>query len=170
MGDQTWFAENARFNTEGSCFYNNDSINYMQNGKFYTWEMAQNVCPEGWHIPSDKEWLKLELFLGMPEDYINSFERPFNDNTALTLLNFGFSYNLNSTVTNEYGFNVKATGTFNGEEFTNIDNPAYYWTGSKTETNNGVAEISRAISKDGSIGRYTTIQQSMMAVRCIKDE
>lgn len=87
----------------------------------------------------------------------------------MSLLNFGFSYDLNSNVTNEYGFNIKATGTFNGEIFSDIDNPAYLWTSSEIETINGRAEISRAIFKDGSIGRYKTIQPSMKAVRCIKN-
>lgn len=76
IGDQTWFAENANFYIEGSCYYDKDSLKYENNGRLYTWEMAQKVCPEGWRLPSDDEWKNLELFLGMSEDYIDVFDRP----------------------------------------------------------------------------------------------
>ncbi|MEO1414989.1 MAG: FISUMP domain-containing protein [Bacteroidota bacterium] len=32
---------------------------------------GQGICPFGWHIPSDTEWLKLEDALGMPASQLN---------------------------------------------------------------------------------------------------
>ncbi len=38
-------------------------------GKLYTFQQAQSVCPEGWrYLPSDDEWQKLEMELGLPYD------------------------------------------------------------------------------------------------------
>ena len=53
------------------------TINYQTYGVLYNWPAAMNgasasnanpsgvqgVCPEGWHLPSDKEWTQLETYL-----------------------------------------------------------------------------------------------------------
>ena len=44
-------------------------------GNLYNWftvEDERGVCPEGWHIPSDSEYMELEMFLGMSESEANS--------------------------------------------------------------------------------------------------
>lgn len=48
IGKQVWMAENLDYQTEGS------KRNEM--GMLYTWEAAMKACPDGWHLPSDKEW------------------------------------------------------------------------------------------------------------------
>lgn len=42
----------------------------MQNifGAFYTWKEAQKACPEGWHLPSESEWVALLKASGAPSD------------------------------------------------------------------------------------------------------
>ena len=42
----------------------------MQNifGAYYTWEEAQTVCPSGWHLPSDAEWVALLKSVGAPAE------------------------------------------------------------------------------------------------------
>jgi uncharacterized protein (TIGR02145 family) len=40
-------------------------------GRIYTWWAvtdSRNVCPTGWHVPTDDEWLKLVLYLGGKND------------------------------------------------------------------------------------------------------
>ena len=37
-------------------------------GRHYAGMAAQNSCPEGWHLPSDEEWIDLERYLGINED------------------------------------------------------------------------------------------------------
>ncbi|MFN5492660.1 MAG: fibrobacter succinogenes major paralogous domain-containing protein, partial [Bacteroidota bacterium] len=55
-------------NTGATCFYNNDSAaNNCPYGKLYNWYAAsdvRNLCPTGWHVPSDAEWTTLTTFLG----------------------------------------------------------------------------------------------------------
>ncbi len=91
IGAQTWFAENlkvTKFNdgtsipnvTDGSiwyatttpayCWYNDDIINKNIYGALYIWYTVnpssnggKNVCPVGWHVPTDAEWDTLELYL-----------------------------------------------------------------------------------------------------------
>ena len=86
IGDQVWMAENLRFKAEGSFAPNNEESNVKQFGRLYTWTSAldipaefanespakdlamyekmkdknfQGIAPEGWHIPSNKEWEQL---------------------------------------------------------------------------------------------------------------
>jgi uncharacterized protein (TIGR02145 family) len=51
----------------------NNSSNCTTYGKLYQWSAAmmgtttvgaQGVCPSGWHIPTESEWLVLNSFLG----------------------------------------------------------------------------------------------------------
>jgi uncharacterized protein (TIGR02145 family) len=53
------------------CTIENDSSNIPTYGLLYNWYAAvdsQGICPEGWHVPSDQEWMELEKHLGMKTD------------------------------------------------------------------------------------------------------
>lgn len=45
-----------------------ENVNYKKYGLFYTLECINNNLPDGWHVPTDKEWSDLEVYLGMPEE------------------------------------------------------------------------------------------------------
>jgi uncharacterized protein (TIGR02145 family) len=88
IGAQEWMAENlkttvyrngdaipnvtANFQWEGSnsgawCSYNNNSQYDCPYGKLYNWYATsdpRNLCPTGWHIPTDAEWTVLTNYLG----------------------------------------------------------------------------------------------------------
>lgn len=59
IGNQIWMAENLKYNAKGSTFYERNSENYHRYGRLYSWEIAQEVCPAGWHLPSINEWYSL---------------------------------------------------------------------------------------------------------------
>ncbi|MBA7534149.1 hypothetical protein ES705_26395 [subsurface metagenome] len=47
--------------------YNYDSNNVSTYGRLYTWYTvtdSRNVCPDGWHVPSNAEWTILVTYLG----------------------------------------------------------------------------------------------------------
>lgn len=44
--------------------------NLEKYGRLYNWYAvsdSRGLCPNGWHVPSDYEWIVLEMFLGMSE-------------------------------------------------------------------------------------------------------
>jgi len=92
VGTQTWMAENlkttkyndntaiplvadtpawAALSTPGYSWYNNDEATYKkESGALYNWYAldeasngGKNVCPAGWHIPTDAEWTTITDFL-----------------------------------------------------------------------------------------------------------
>ena len=92
IGTQTWMAENIKVSkysdgttipnitdntqwqndTSGAwSYYNNDAANNTKYGKLYNWYAVsktsngnKNVCPTGWHVPTDAEWTVLIDYLG----------------------------------------------------------------------------------------------------------
>jgi uncharacterized protein (TIGR02145 family) len=88
IGTQEWMAENLNTSiyrngdpiptnlddaawsstTSGAwAYYNNDASNACPYGKLYNWYTcvdARGLCPVGWHVPSDAEWIVLTDFLG----------------------------------------------------------------------------------------------------------
>lgn len=63
IGNQTWMAENFRYEIEGSML-NPDNPSKIY-GRLYDGDAAQKACPDGWHLPTDSEWNELEVTLGM---------------------------------------------------------------------------------------------------------
>jgi|GEM_PF-3475767 len=72
---QTWMAENLKY-----FYVGNSGSNYMYNqpheldyknvyGLQYTYKEAITACPDGWHLPSDKEFMEAEKAFGFfPKD------------------------------------------------------------------------------------------------------
>ncbi len=69
IGAQKWLLENMNYSgkdSTGSWCYRDLVSNCETYGRLYDWEAALKACPAGWHLPSDKEWKELEIYLGMP--------------------------------------------------------------------------------------------------------
>ncbi len=56
IGGTKWLAENLNYKAKGSFCYEDDASYCEQYGRLYTWDVAQNVCPEGWRLPSESDW------------------------------------------------------------------------------------------------------------------
>ena len=66
VGDQWIMAENLAYKPDNGKFwaYENDENNIAIYGYLYDWETAMNIAPEGWHLPSRKEWRAVQKTLG----------------------------------------------------------------------------------------------------------
>lgn len=84
IGNQIWMAENLRYiphispkNIESGVWvygYEGWDINeakqttyYKDYGCLYDLESARKLCPSGWHLPSNDEWLELTDYIGGAE-------------------------------------------------------------------------------------------------------
>ncbi|MCB2196166.1 MAG: hypothetical protein KQH79_09910 [Bacteroidetes bacterium] len=57
VGKNKWMTENLKSTTsDEDC------------GGYFTNVDARNVCPDGWHLPNDEEWMELEVEFGMASE------------------------------------------------------------------------------------------------------
>jgi uncharacterized protein (TIGR02145 family) len=62
IGNQTWFAENLKW--EGAGITYEKEFSQKKYGRLYTWEEAMKAAPTGWHLPTDEEWMALMDYVG----------------------------------------------------------------------------------------------------------
>jgi len=59
IGSQLWMAENLNYKTGKSWCFENDNYNCNMYGRLYDWNTAVKACPNGWHLPTRREWSEL---------------------------------------------------------------------------------------------------------------
>lgn len=112
IGKQTWMAENLNYKTSGSRCYDKKNANCEKYGRLYTHAVAQNACPNGWKLPTGKQWAKL-----------------LNIDVSLFNLVGMFKYFSSDINTNDdpYGFNVLPGGIYGGGEYRGIGRTTAFW-------------------------------------------
>lgn len=59
IGDLEWMAENLSYVTEYSECYDDSPENCAMYGYLYIWSEAKKVCPDGWHLPTKRDFRSL---------------------------------------------------------------------------------------------------------------
>src|ERR1035437_5594775 len=73
--DATWAGDSILL-TPAYCWMSNDQATYKPlYGAMYNWFTVNtgNLCPAGWHVPTDGEFNTLELYLGIPSAQIDNW-------------------------------------------------------------------------------------------------
>ena len=156
IGPQTWMAENLNFETEKSYCYSKKVENCEKYGRLYRWEAAKQACPDGWHLPSDKEWQSLEKELGMAEAELVKDNDWRGSDQATQLMS-------DSTL----GFNMLLGGYRNPpSNYYLMNMQAFFWTATDNASHGWYRQM-----RDGSgqIFRKTRPKSWGMSVRCVKD-
>ncbi|WP_421808152.1 FISUMP domain-containing protein [Flagellimonas sp.] len=154
IGDQVWFAENLNYtleNNQSTC-YDESASNCLLYGRLYRADDAQNVCPSGWHLPSEEEWQELFDYLG---------------GTAIAVNLLGVGSTFQNT---EIQFNLLPAGRFwssqVGYEF--INDTGFYWTSTA-----GGSQFATTRFVQFTPGVSLTINQEntgrKMSCRCVED-
>jgi uncharacterized protein (TIGR02145 family) len=152
-----------RNSTTGAwSFYNNSSANNSTYGKLYNWYAVNDInqiCPTGWHVPTDTEWATLTTFLGglsvaggkMKTKGTTNWQSP------------------NATATNSSGFSGLPGGIrndFGDGLFTQIGTNGYWWSSTIVSC---CAWSRNLFYNDGSVVRNSYSSSHGMSVRCIAD-
>jgi uncharacterized protein (TIGR02145 family) len=128
IGKQTWMARNLDYLLEegsGSFCYNDLYTNCITYGRLYTFQTAKKACPPGWHLPDEKEWTELEVFLGFDTTLLANGEYYDKDTTGLKLKSVVGWANYDGRLkrstqaqgTNESGFNALPGGCLQRSTF-----------------------------------------------------
>ncbi|MDX9929421.1 MAG: fibrobacter succinogenes major paralogous domain-containing protein [Bacteroidales bacterium] len=157
--------------TSGAYSYYNNSGSTIEYGALYNWytvdnnkatRMAsnggKNICPVGWHVPSDDEWTTLATYLGG------------KDIAGGKLKAEGTFYwaEPNKGATNETGFTALPggirihDGTFNSRRLAGI-----WW--STTEYSSTTALRKVIVNNYTYLGGHDNPKQVGLSIRCIKD-
>ncbi|NVN94015.1 MAG: fibrobacter succinogenes major paralogous domain-containing protein [Bacteroidetes bacterium] len=181
IGNQTWMAENlktthykngnaipkvtdntvwAALATGAYCDYNNTPASSATYGLLYNWFTVNtgNLCPIGWHVPSDAEWKILITYLG-DESIVGG---------KLKEAGLAHWVTPNTDATNETGFTALPCGyrASNGTYY-DIGTNGYWW--SSTESSTGGVWNMHLTYDSGNEDRYSGIMVGGRSVRCIKD-
>jgi uncharacterized protein (TIGR02145 family) len=194
IGTQVWMKENLKtthyrngdaipnvtdqtawigLSTGACCNYNNDAANAAVYGRLYNWYTAsdsRNVCPIGWHVPTDNDWLTLALS---------------QDQNAYWDLGFGHESNVaggkmkeagsahwlspNTGASNSSGFTALPGGqrSFSDGIFSSIGGGANWWTATKYDATHA---FGHSVNHDGAdIYRFYHFLNYGFSIRCIKD-
>ena len=94
-----------------------------ENGYLYTYEAALAAVPEGWRLPSDEDWKKLEAALGMEQSQID-LDNTWRGINAGDYLKQGGASGFNALFA---GCNAYVPKT-NGMNYIKKQEGAYFWT------------------------------------------
>lgn len=158
------------------CHFDNDPVFGELFGNLYNWYAVtdpRNVCPSGWHVPTDQEWKDMEIALGMDPMEADFFAvmRGVEQNVGGQLKAMTDWDAPNSGATNSSGFTAYPGsyrdngGTFNGPL---IGKEGYYWSSSEVSP---VSAWQRVLfSSDQGVWRIDEDKGNGVSVRCVKDE
>lgn len=153
--------------------YNDDLASVDAYGRLYTWYAvndSHNICPIGWHIPSDSEWNELQVFMGMkPSD--TSLICDDNNDISGKLKEKGTLHWIspNTGAIDKSGFAALPAGyrrRFN-KEFDFVGEYACFWTSTEADKEN--AWYRHFYYDKESICRTYNLKNYGFSVRCIKD-
>jgi len=183
IGTQTWMADNlktTRYNdgtaiprvedeeewasllTPGYCWYRNDEEAFKTDyGALYNCYAVNTglLCPAGWHVPTDYDWMKLTMLLGGETKAGGKLKQP------------GFSYWVepNTGATNEYAFNALPGGfRYTDGKFYDFGFSGYWWTSG--EISEQRAFFRYLYYNESNIYIFSNDKKNGFSIRCIKDK
>ncbi len=153
------------------CWYNDDSLaNEVKNGRLYNHVATStgNLCPTGWHVPSDSEWKQLEFYLGMSAtDTSNTGWR--GDNQGAMLKEWGPA-NWTATnvgATNQSGFSATGSG-YRNSDGSFAGEGEYFATWTATMDISFMSWARKLMNSEITVYRGVESDGSGFSVRCIK--
>jgi uncharacterized protein (TIGR02145 family) len=188
IGTQQWMAENLKTakykdgtaipyvtdntewqnNTTGAwSYYNNDAANNTKYGKLYNWYAVspttngnKNVCPTGWHVPTDAEWTVLIDYLG-GETFAEGKMKEVGT-TNWNTPNIG--------ATNTSLFTALPGGyRYWGGDYGDIGNVGHWWSSSALINTDNASSIDLLGYNGVADRKYSYRKECGLSVRCIKD-
>lgn len=149
----------------GYCWYdNNDSVYKDIYGAFYNWFAVSTgqLCPDGWHVPSDAEWQLLIDYLGGERKAGSKLKEAATNNWILS----------NKDATNESGFTGLPAGLRNANDgtFYGQGSIGAWWTTTETSASLFGAAWSRWVHGDTTVvSRKEIYKKDGFTVRCVKN-
>lgn len=157
IGDQIWFTSNLKIKTDSSWAFQQSHNTPDRFGRLYVWNQAINACPDGWHLPSQKEWETLAKHYSDAQNLENN-----GDQNIYYALHEGGESRLNLSLS---GFYNSAT-----ERVVGLGKHGSYWTSDKFGLEAGMCALMTLNDFGGGYFMFTPgSQDAGHACRCVKD-
>jgi len=175
IGNQIWLAENFRYlpslekgdKYDTSYVYKNDN-NYLDKGygRLYDYDTANNIAPEGWRLPSNKDFQELIDFIkkdndfGYGKDRVGSYLKSVNGWAPCD----GIKPN-----NDKYGFSAKPAGCYvkKSKIFYDANGYASFWSATKSNSDNSYSYC--LFYNKNEVFRSYEFSSRGFSVRLIKD-
>ena len=174
IGDQVWMAENLNYAGGGIGHCYEDVPEYCESGgRLYKWDVAREVCPEGWHLPSKAEFDTLLSFVKLTYD---------EDECSLPdMFRATSGWNYGGQGCDKTGFSAVPAGgkhinAYRSPEYNHAGGTAYFLT--STEESKSSVYVMRVGADLASLsiddyyedqGPCYSTKESGFSVRCLKD-
>lgn len=149
--------------SSGADYYNNDPLTGATYGVLYNWAAASNinnVCPTGWHVPSNQEWTTLINFAGGSATAGGLLKE--RDTTHWNYPNFN--------ATNSTGFTALPSGLRHNTGSNQFLNDfGFWWTSTQGTANTSFAYNVKMSYADEIVLQYESNQRGGFAIRCLKN-
>lgn len=170
------------FDDKAFCYLNNNAHDEADiYGALYTWAAAMNgqnssdlnpsgvqgICPTGWHLPSDKEWKQLEMYLGMNKYEVDETGWRGTDEGAKLKDRCTGLFGYYTGATNESGFTALPAGHHHNQGYSDAGTDAYFWSSAQYEVSHAWY---RQLNIDvEAVFRYDAPKSFGYSVRCVRD-
>lgn len=156
--------------------YDGNENNVATYGRLYTWYAvtdSRNICPKGWHVPTDAEWTTLTDYLtnngygyeGSGIDIAKSMAATSGWTTNSTASNVGND----QTSNNSSGFTAFAGGyRYGSGSFNAFGSYCYLW--SATELNSASAWYRSLNDQRNDVYRESSSKQNGVPIRCLRNK
>ena len=136
-------------------------------GRLYNWyavDDARGLCPSGWHVPTDEEWMTMEMALGMSDAEANDTGGRGTDQGTQMKATYGWAC---CSGTNSSGFSGLPGGFRQGSGFSSFaGNYAYWWSSSPNDSNAWYRNI---YFTETNVLRDNFFPSFGYSVRCVRD-
>ena len=136
-------------------------------GRLYNWHAVDDeraLCPNGWHVPTDGEWMTMEMALGMSEGVANSTNWRGTDQGTQMKSTYGWYNDGNGT--NSSGFS-SLPGNYRDDNgnFSSTGVNSYWWSSSPNGSYAWYRNVDWIYHK---VNRLYNHPQHGFSVRCIQ--
>lgn len=171
IGAVTVYGEGASnciaFSPDGNACAEDWSLN--EYGRLYNWfavDDPRHLCPQGWHVPADEDWMTMEVSIGMSSVEVTGTGWRGTDEGIMLKNGYGWQGDANGT--NSTGFSALPGGSrwYNDGRFHFAGFYGYWW----TSTFDGQYPWDRFLDAEhNDVGRSQSNLNEGFFVRCMKD-
>lgn len=140
---------------------------------FYVVQDPRGICPIGWHVPSDNDWMTLESFMGMPEEELLIFGqlRGWDEDLGTQLKSNLGNWLSSGDGTNDYGFNMlpSSYAHYNSGSFNWAGYQGHFWSSQESEDSDSAIERMVSWHSPAGVRRDNRFKSYGQSIRCLKD-